>query len=147
MACLVTSSSPVPLKTRRVGQRCTLNLSTAQTSFHWCGGQSDAKTPSVLVPKQAWYSFDRPIEGMKGRFNLAQPGVTLELDTPSTNYHTTPTGERFSSRQVYCLSQRLNEAMLDDRGSNGQPRPALVVLPPWTKIENAAPLPKAINYN
>ncbi|GFU62084.1 uncharacterized protein TNCV_4893021 [Trichonephila clavipes] len=27
----------VPLKTRRVGQRCTLNLSRAETSSHWCG--------------------------------------------------------------------------------------------------------------
>ncbi|GFV13317.1 uncharacterized protein TNCV_3656371 [Trichonephila clavipes] len=35
VACLVTSSSPV--KTRRVGQRCTLNLSRAETSFRWCG--------------------------------------------------------------------------------------------------------------
>ncbi|GFU86679.1 uncharacterized protein TNCV_2880991 [Trichonephila clavipes] len=33
----VMSSSPVPLKTRRVGQRCTLNLSRAQTSSRWCG--------------------------------------------------------------------------------------------------------------
>ncbi|GFT42858.1 uncharacterized protein TNCV_2190011 [Trichonephila clavipes] len=33
----VTSSSPVPLKTRRVGERCTLNLSRAQTSFCWNG--------------------------------------------------------------------------------------------------------------
>ncbi|GFT29269.1 hypothetical protein TNCV_3588481 [Trichonephila clavipes] len=32
VAGLVTNSSPVPLKTRRVGQRCTLNLSRAQTS-------------------------------------------------------------------------------------------------------------------
>ncbi|GFV53426.1 hypothetical protein TNCV_2205621 [Trichonephila clavipes] len=32
VACLVTSSSPVPLKTRRVGQRCTLNQSRAETS-------------------------------------------------------------------------------------------------------------------
>ncbi|GFS65313.1 uncharacterized protein TNCV_2451411 [Trichonephila clavipes] len=37
VACLVTSSSPVPLKSRRVGQRCTLNLSRAETSSHWCG--------------------------------------------------------------------------------------------------------------
>ncbi|GFU86548.1 uncharacterized protein TNCV_4479841 [Trichonephila clavipes] len=37
VACLVTSSSPVPLKTRRVGQRCTLNLSRAGTSSRWCG--------------------------------------------------------------------------------------------------------------
>ncbi|GFW02020.1 hypothetical protein TNCV_1149001 [Trichonephila clavipes] len=34
---LVMSSSPVPLKTRRVGQRCTLNLSRAQTSSSWSG--------------------------------------------------------------------------------------------------------------
>ncbi|GFT15786.1 uncharacterized protein TNCV_4943361 [Trichonephila clavipes] len=31
------SSSPVPLKTRRVGKRCTLNLLRAQMSFRWCG--------------------------------------------------------------------------------------------------------------
>ncbi|GFW79866.1 integrase catalytic domain-containing protein [Trichonephila clavipes] len=37
VACLVTSSSPVPLKTRRGGQRCTLNLSRAETSSRWCG--------------------------------------------------------------------------------------------------------------
>ncbi|GFX68862.1 hypothetical protein TNCV_3865611 [Trichonephila clavipes] len=33
----VMSSSPVPLKTRHVGQRCTLNLSRAETSSRWCG--------------------------------------------------------------------------------------------------------------
>ncbi|PRD26691.1 UNVERIFIED_CONTAM: hypothetical protein NCL1_37476 [Trichonephila clavipes] len=33
----VTSSRPVPLKTCHVGQRCTLNLSRAETSSHWCG--------------------------------------------------------------------------------------------------------------
>ncbi|GFS98744.1 uncharacterized protein TNCV_2591891 [Trichonephila clavipes] len=31
VACLVTSLSPVPLKTRRVEQRCMLNLSRAET--------------------------------------------------------------------------------------------------------------------
>ncbi|GFX03348.1 hypothetical protein TNCV_3555742 [Trichonephila clavipes] len=41
VACLVTSSSPVPPKTRRVGQRCTLNLSRAETSSRWWGGCSD----------------------------------------------------------------------------------------------------------
>ncbi|GFV46413.1 uncharacterized protein TNCV_3233021 [Trichonephila clavipes] len=33
----VMSSSPVSLKTHRVGQRCTLNLSRAETSSRWCG--------------------------------------------------------------------------------------------------------------
>ncbi|GFU88805.1 uncharacterized protein TNCV_4444821 [Trichonephila clavipes] len=37
VAGFVTSSSPVPLQTRRVGQRCTLNLSRAETSSRWCG--------------------------------------------------------------------------------------------------------------
>ncbi|GFV75591.1 uncharacterized protein TNCV_2240401 [Trichonephila clavipes] len=37
VACFVTGSSPVPLKTRRVGQRCMLNLSRAETSSRWCG--------------------------------------------------------------------------------------------------------------
>ncbi|GFW31311.1 hypothetical protein TNCV_2578921 [Trichonephila clavipes] len=33
----VMSLSPVPLKTHRVGQLCTLNLSRAETSSRWCG--------------------------------------------------------------------------------------------------------------
>ncbi|GFX75752.1 uncharacterized protein TNCV_2237241 [Trichonephila clavipes] len=33
----VTSLSPVPLKTRRVGKECMLNLSRAQTSSCWSG--------------------------------------------------------------------------------------------------------------
>ncbi|GFU75611.1 uncharacterized protein TNCV_2863261 [Trichonephila clavipes] len=37
VACFVMGSSPVPLKTHRVGQRCTLNLSRAETSSCWCG--------------------------------------------------------------------------------------------------------------
>ncbi|GFX03557.1 uncharacterized protein TNCV_4751421 [Trichonephila clavipes] len=37
VACFFTGSSPVPLKTRRVGKRCTLNLSRAETSSRWCG--------------------------------------------------------------------------------------------------------------
>ncbi|GFU34464.1 hypothetical protein TNCV_1992101 [Trichonephila clavipes] len=33
----VTSSNPVPLKAHHVGERCTLNLSRAQTSSCWSG--------------------------------------------------------------------------------------------------------------
>ncbi|GFT18569.1 uncharacterized protein TNCV_176691 [Trichonephila clavipes] len=32
----IMSSSPVPPKTCRVGERCTLNLSRAQMSSRWC---------------------------------------------------------------------------------------------------------------
>ncbi|GFW97805.1 hypothetical protein TNCV_1425681 [Trichonephila clavipes] len=37
VAGFVTNSSPVALNTRHVGQRCTLNLSRAETSSRWCG--------------------------------------------------------------------------------------------------------------
>ncbi|GFU62337.1 uncharacterized protein TNCV_4239881 [Trichonephila clavipes] len=37
MASFVMSSNPVPLKTHRVGQRRSLNLSRPETSSHWCG--------------------------------------------------------------------------------------------------------------
>ncbi|GFU83652.1 uncharacterized protein TNCV_1411901 [Trichonephila clavipes] len=53
VTCLVTSSSPVPLKTRRVGQRCTLNLLRAETSSRWCGvvvKRGGASSSVVHVP-------------------------------------------------------------------------------------------------
>ncbi|GFX69472.1 uncharacterized protein TNCV_380411 [Trichonephila clavipes] len=37
VAVFITSSSTIPLQTRRVVQRCMLNLSRAETSSHWCG--------------------------------------------------------------------------------------------------------------
>ncbi|GFX98513.1 uncharacterized protein TNCV_1500911 [Trichonephila clavipes] len=48
----VMSSSSVPLKTRCVGQRCTLNLLRAQTSTHWRGvvvRRGDASSGVVFV--------------------------------------------------------------------------------------------------
>ncbi|GFY16563.1 uncharacterized protein TNCV_735901 [Trichonephila clavipes] len=54
VAGFITSSSPVPLKSRRVGQRCTLNLSRAETSSRRCdmvvrrgGARSVAQSPRV----------------------------------------------------------------------------------------------------
>ncbi|GFU39944.1 hypothetical protein TNCV_2531841 [Trichonephila clavipes] len=49
VAGLVTSLSPVPLKTRRVWKRCTLNLSRAQTSSRWCGEQSKERLLYIIV--------------------------------------------------------------------------------------------------
>ncbi|GFU68055.1 retrovirus-related Pol polyprotein from transposon 297 [Trichonephila clavipes] len=53
VACFVTGSSPVPLKTRRVGQRCTLNLSRAET-FSRCprvAEQCDVNIQSINTPQ------------------------------------------------------------------------------------------------
>ncbi|GFU73557.1 uncharacterized protein TNCV_3359971 [Trichonephila clavipes] len=49
VAGLVTSSSPVVLKTRRVGQRCILNLSRAQTSSRWFGVEKLGGCGSTVV--------------------------------------------------------------------------------------------------
>ncbi|GFX80985.1 hypothetical protein TNCV_1909781 [Trichonephila clavipes] len=54
----VTISSPLPLKIRRVWERCTLNLSTAQTSSYWSGvvvkrGQLKYR------PRQPWFKITR----------------------------------------------------------------------------------------
>ncbi|GFX79463.1 hypothetical protein TNCV_824521 [Trichonephila clavipes] len=50
MACLLTSSNPLPPKTCRVGQRCTLNLSRAETSSRgvvgWWHNVNSAKIPN-----------------------------------------------------------------------------------------------------
>ncbi|GFU95305.1 hypothetical protein TNCV_4309041 [Trichonephila clavipes] len=51
MAGIVTSSRPVPLKTHRVGQPYTLNLSTAQTSSRWCGVIIRRGVPGQLTMK------------------------------------------------------------------------------------------------
>ncbi|GFW71317.1 hypothetical protein TNCV_537351 [Trichonephila clavipes] len=51
MAGVVTSSSPVPLKTHRVRKRCTLNLSIAQESstslLH--GSKLSGQSPKALT--------------------------------------------------------------------------------------------------
>ncbi|GFW80904.1 hypothetical protein TNCV_3779841 [Trichonephila clavipes] len=77
------SSSPVPLKTRRVGQRCMLNLSRAETSSRWCG----VILLELLETNLVILNHDQVTR------------TTLELATPSSNYDTTPTGGRLSSRQ------------------------------------------------
>ncbi|GFS59163.1 uncharacterized protein TNCV_70351 [Trichonephila clavipes] len=49
VACLVTSSSPVPLKTRRVGQRCTLNMSRAKMSSRWEIGSRVGRNQTTVM--------------------------------------------------------------------------------------------------
>ncbi|GFY01492.1 uncharacterized protein TNCV_2606791 [Trichonephila clavipes] len=43
----VMRSNPVPLKTRRVGQRCTQNLSRAETASRWCGVPAQVSSASL----------------------------------------------------------------------------------------------------
>ncbi|GFX29181.1 uncharacterized protein TNCV_3217161 [Trichonephila clavipes] len=59
----VTSSSPVPLKTRRVGDRCSLNLSRAQTSSRWCGVvvRRGGTSSGVVVLSLPWFKITRSV--------------------------------------------------------------------------------------
>ncbi|GFW91765.1 uncharacterized protein F54H12.2 [Trichonephila clavipes] len=80
VACLFTSSSPVPLKTRRVGQRCTLNLSRAETSSRWCGvvGQMPKKLFVGCVDNEAFHgAFSKSPYEFK-HFNLNFIGVYVD---------------------------------------------------------------------
>ncbi|GFV97992.1 hypothetical protein TNCV_5070321 [Trichonephila clavipes] len=58
VAGFVTSSSPVPLKTRRVGQRCTLNLSRAECPPAGVGvlsaWNSEVSSVGASAPQGSW---------------------------------------------------------------------------------------------
>ncbi|GFV25565.1 uncharacterized protein TNCV_683951 [Trichonephila clavipes] len=57
----VMRSIPVPLKTRRVGQRCTLNLSRAETSSRWCGVVVGEGVPAqVSSTSMSWFKLRGP---------------------------------------------------------------------------------------
>ncbi|GFS97955.1 uncharacterized protein TNCV_2018931 [Trichonephila clavipes] len=57
----VTSSSPVPLKTHRVGVRCKLNLSRAQTSSRGCGVVVRRGGASSGVVTCRWFKITRSV--------------------------------------------------------------------------------------
>ncbi|GFW06232.1 uncharacterized protein TNCV_37071 [Trichonephila clavipes] len=70
VAGLVTSLSPVPLKAHRVGKRCTLNMSRAQTSSHWCG---------VIVSDEAHFWLNGYVNKQNCRiWSEANPRVYVE---------------------------------------------------------------------
>ncbi|GFX96158.1 hypothetical protein TNCV_2290471 [Trichonephila clavipes] len=68
-----TGSSPVPLKTRCVGQRCTLNLSRAETSSRWCGAMP---TP-VPWPAALELAGEDPWHGRPDRDGPTDPRLGL----------------------------------------------------------------------
>ncbi|GFY17431.1 uncharacterized protein TNCV_658441 [Trichonephila clavipes] len=59
----VTSSSLVPLKTRRVGERCTLNLSRAQMSSRWCDlvVRRGGACSGVVHVTSPWFKITWPV--------------------------------------------------------------------------------------
>ncbi|GFY34204.1 hypothetical protein TNCV_2505071 [Trichonephila clavipes] len=66
------SLSPVPLKTRRLGKRCTLNLRRVRTSSHWCGVRE------LVNINVAMFSYSR---GFGDRPRNLEPWSSDEDDT------------------------------------------------------------------
>ncbi|GFY16378.1 uncharacterized protein TNCV_2350221 [Trichonephila clavipes] len=54
-----TSSSPVPLNSRHVGKRFTLNMSRAETSSRWCGVvvRREGANSGVVHVTSSWYKM------------------------------------------------------------------------------------------
>ncbi|GFX44198.1 uncharacterized protein TNCV_4119941 [Trichonephila clavipes] len=57
----VINSSPVPVRTCRVVQQCTLNLSRAETSSRWCGVvvRSGGRSSGVIHVTRPWFKITR----------------------------------------------------------------------------------------
>ncbi|GFV38479.1 hypothetical protein TNCV_4393601 [Trichonephila clavipes] len=84
MACLVKSSSPVPLKTHRVGQRCMLNLSRAETSSRWAANLEPVYSYPSSNYKVAFQPFQ---DGLFHHFDFVSKCLmaTPSLHVPTTN--------------------------------------------------------------
>ncbi|GFV97499.1 transposable element Tc1 transposase [Trichonephila clavipes] len=74
VAGFVTSSSPVPLKTCRVGQGCTLNLSRAETSSRWCA-KRNRRVTSTRVTSMVTASIGKAISAATVRRRLHMNGL------------------------------------------------------------------------
>ncbi|GFV44666.1 uncharacterized protein TNCV_212201 [Trichonephila clavipes] len=74
VAGLVTSSSPVPLKTR--WERCTLNLSRAQTSSRWCGVVVRRGSVTAQVSSTS-FDHSSKLRGPSSKALVKLNGVTL----------------------------------------------------------------------
>ncbi|GFU41452.1 hypothetical protein TNCV_4586011 [Trichonephila clavipes] len=81
VACLVTSLSPVPLKTRRVGQRCTLNLSRAEMSSRWTGENKGQHNRPENITYSVGKNHDegRDFTGVSNRPSHLQSGSVTVL--------------------------------------------------------------------
>ncbi|GFV57813.1 hypothetical protein TNCV_3071921 [Trichonephila clavipes] len=74
VACLVTGSSPVPLKTRRVGQRCTIIINRKKIKGYGGGGLRTREPPSLVcaIEPSGWSrTHDRRVTG-------SSPDVTVD---------------------------------------------------------------------
>ncbi|GFU25171.1 eukaryotic translation initiation factor 4E-binding protein Mextli [Trichonephila clavipes] len=79
VACFVTGSSPVPLKTRRVGQRCTLNLSRAETSSRWTFSEFYIMSAKTVRNIREPLKKPRPLKSVPSetKFHIPDPKDTV----------------------------------------------------------------------
>ncbi|GFX96478.1 calsyntenin-1 [Trichonephila clavipes] len=119
----VRSSCPVPLKTRRVGQRCTLNLSRAETSSHW---QVDDLTlrPCYRVTGIGWGEEYLPAwdDRCFRDFELSASSDSIDLlPSPGIGAEWTrglPTDDGHESDQIYEFDGTSNAVVIPESTLN-----------------------------
>ncbi|GFT57513.1 HTH_Tnp_Tc3_2 domain-containing protein [Trichonephila clavipes] len=99
----VMSSIPVPLKTRRVGQRCTLNLSRAETSSRCWKYPRNLETPRVI--SRLWQRFQDDGNVSKC-YSTGRPRVT----TPNEDRYFAVTSKGNRRSTASDLSRQLSSA-------------------------------------
>ncbi|GFV04991.1 hypothetical protein TNCV_1347391 [Trichonephila clavipes] len=104
-ACHV-SSSPVPLKTRRVGQRCTLNLSRAETSSRWF----DDLLPICAIEIEEVVDLTEPIDS----------GSDAEIDNEIPIKTVAFFALYWETVITYLMKQNANEKKLEERNANSK---------------------------
>ncbi|GFV02025.1 calcitonin gene-related peptide type 1 receptor [Trichonephila clavipes] len=124
VAYFVTGSSPVPLKTRRVGQRCTLNLSRAETSSRWCGVVDDisGSSPAAVVLGRPPPTFLTAVPVVWNAFQtrettlllIPNSAATLVTVRPSSSFPTIlprvkSSRTKLQQRGIWLLNPETNE--------------------------------------
>ncbi|GFT69303.1 hypothetical protein TNCV_3499881 [Trichonephila clavipes] len=110
--------SPVPLKTRRVGQRCTLNLSRAETSSRWCGMEHEGCWKELLNSELRENEGEAEFENATLRISTLhirkdfkpQVIITLRNPTPqslSSRCRISASGSLLNKRNMTCKPQEI----------------------------------------
>ncbi|GFW98421.1 hypothetical protein TNCV_3454501 [Trichonephila clavipes] len=88
----VMSSSPEPLKTRRVGQRCTLNLSRAETSSRWCDLELEVKEDDI----------EELIMGHEDELTIEELQEILNEEHQETQQNVSPSEQEEDEKEDQC---------------------------------------------
>ncbi|GFW58705.1 uncharacterized protein TNCV_378881 [Trichonephila clavipes] len=140
VACFVTGSCPVPLKTRRVGQRCTLNLSRAETSSR-CPRVAEQCDVNIQSISPTWIT-GKEITAVKIKEKISYPEarrVVLSRTPVSGKSYVSAARKRTSDKCIQCEYKKDNSSdsatptnpeVIAKSKSNSPPKTKVIAKPP-----------------